>query len=63
MMEEGGDCKEVVTQLSAVRSCVDRAIWSIVSDNLVECVRNAEGDPSKMNESMQEAVNLLAKSR
>ncbi len=63
MMEEGKDCKEVITQLSAVRSGVDRAIGVIVSENLVECVRNAEGDHSKMNESVQEAVNLLVKSR
>ena len=63
MMEEGKDCKDVITQLSAVRSGVDRVIGVIVSENLVECVRNAEGDHSKMNESVQEAVNLLVKSR
>ena len=63
MMEEGKDCKDVITQLSAVRSGVDRAIGVIVSENLVECVRNAEGDDSKMNQSVQEAVNLLVKSR
>lgn len=63
MMEEGKDCKEVITQLSAVRSGVDRTIGVIVSENLVECVQNAEGDQSKMNEFVQEAVNLLVKSR
>ena len=63
MMEEGKDCKEVITQLSAVRSGVDRAIGVIVSENLVECVRDADGDFSVMNESIQDAVNLLVKSR
>jgi len=63
MMEEGKNCKEVITQLSAVRSGVDRAIGVIVSENLVECVRNAEGDTLQINESIQEAVNLLVKSR
>lgn len=63
MMEDGKDCKEVITQLSAVRSGVDRTIGVIVSENLVECVQNAEHDASKMNESIQEAVNLLVKSR
>ena len=63
MMEEGKDCKEVITQLSAVRSGVDRAIGVIVSENLVECVHKAEGDSSKLNESIQDAVNLLVKSR
>ena len=63
MMEEDKDCKEVITQLSAVRSGVDRTIGVIVSGNLVECVQNAEQDSTKMNESIQEAVNLLVKSR
>lgn len=38
MMEEEKDCKDVITQLSAVRSAVDRTIGVIVTDNLVECL-------------------------
>lgn len=63
MMEEGKDCKEVVTQLSAVRSAVDRTIGVIVSNNLLECVQNAEGDSDKVNEVIQEAIDLIVKSR
>ncbi|MNC78890.1 regulator protein FrmR [compost metagenome] len=63
MMDEGKDCKEVITQLSAVRSGLDHAIGVIVSENLVECVQNSEGDHSHVNDSIQEAVNLLVKSR
>ncbi len=63
MMEEGKDCKEVITQLSAVRSGVDRVIGIVVSENLVECVIQSEGDTARLNESIQEAVNLLVKSR
>ncbi|WP_249671203.1 metal-sensing transcriptional repressor, partial [Bacillus thuringiensis] len=44
MMEEGKDCKAVITQLSAVRSAVDSTVGVIVSTNLLECVQNAEGD-------------------
>lgn len=63
MMDEGKDCKAVITQLSAVRSGVDRAIGLIVSQNLLECIREAEGDEQAVNESIQEAVNLFVKSR
>jgi DNA-binding FrmR family transcriptional regulator len=63
MMEEEKDCKAVITQLSAVRSAVDRTVGVIVSTNLLECVQNAEGDDEKMNEAIQEAVNLVVKSR
>jgi len=63
MMEENKDCKEVITQLSAVRSAVDRTMGVIVSSNLVECVQEAEKKGEKTNELINEAVNLLVKSR
>ena len=63
MMEEDKDCKEVITQLSAVRSAVDRTIGVIVSSNLVECVQEAEQNGENMDELIKEAVNLLVKSR
>ena len=63
MMEEGKDCQDVITQLSAVRSGIERAIGLIVSENLVECVRAAEGNEEQVNESIAEAVKLLVKSR
>ncbi|WP_160726023.1 metal-sensitive transcriptional regulator [Bacillus sp. USDA818B3_A] len=64
MMEENKDCKEVITQLSAARTAIDRTIGVIVSSNLVECVQRANdtGDKS-MEELVAEAVNLLVKSR
>ena len=63
MMEEGQDCKDVITQLSAVRSGVDRTIGVIVGTNLVEGVRKAEGNQDKMDELIEEAMNLLVKTR
>lgn len=63
MMEDNKDCKEVITQLSAVRSAVDRTIGVIVSSNLVECVQDAEKNGEKTDELIKEAVNLLVKSR
>lgn len=63
MMEEQKDCKEVITQLSAVRSAVDRTGGVIVSSNLVECVLEAEQRGEKADELIKEAVNLLVKSR
>ncbi|PLR82196.1 cytoplasmic protein [Bacillus canaveralius] len=64
MMEEDKDCKEVITQLSAARTAIDRTIGVIVSSNLVECVRNANDNGEKNTEELlKEAVNLLVKSR
>ncbi len=63
MMEEEQDCKEVITQLSAVRSGVDRTIGVIVTNNLMDCVVNAEGDEAQLNTVVQQAMNLVIKSR
>ncbi|MFO1445187.1 metal-sensitive transcriptional regulator [Bacillus sp. Bva_UNVM-123] len=64
MMEEDQDCKDVITQLSAARTAIDRTIGVIVSSNLVECVKHAEENGEKSTEELvKEAVNLLVKSR
>jgi DNA-binding FrmR family transcriptional regulator len=63
MMESGKDCSDVVTQLSAVRSSIDRAMGIIVAENLVSCVNDQEKDGMSKEESVQQAINLLVKSR
>ncbi|PEX82414.1 metal-sensitive transcriptional regulator, partial [Bacillus cereus] len=40
MMEEDKDCKDIVTQLSASRSAIDRTIGLIVAENLEQCLRD-----------------------
>lgn len=64
MMEEGKDCKQVITQLSAARSAIDRTIGLVVSTNLVHCIQGEGNQEDKTHEELiQEAVNLLVKSR
>ncbi len=63
MMEEEKDCKEVITQLSAARTAIDRTIGVIVSANLVECVEKASEEGRDTEQLVKEAVNLLVKSR
>ncbi|MGN7476349.1 metal-sensitive transcriptional regulator [Solibacillus silvestris] len=63
MMEEEKDCKEVITQLSAVRSAVDRTIGVIVTDNLIECISKEDAKTLDKNAMVKQAVDLLVKSR
>lgn len=63
MMEEEQDCKDVVSQISAVRSAADKAIAYIVAVNLEQCIieeKEAGRDSSKV---VKQAVELLVKSR
>ena len=63
MIEEGKERSDIVTQLSAVRSSIDRAISLIVAENLVECVQENIKEGSTGEESIQQAIQLLMKSR
>lgn len=65
MMEEEQDCKDIVTQLSASRAAIDRAIGVIVSNNLISCVQNKNISAENLSEEelVKEAVDLLVKSR
>ncbi len=64
MIEEGRHCKDVVTQLSAAKNALNRTMNVIVSENLVECVKEAMDDPDQDTDALvKEAVELLNKSR
>ena len=63
MMEEGSECKDVITQMSAARTAMDRTMGVVVSSNLVECVRRAEEEGEDTADYVNQAVNLLVKSR
>jgi DNA-binding FrmR family transcriptional regulator len=46
MIEEGRDCKEIVTQLAAVNHAVDRAGFAIIASGLKQCLNEPDGaDP------------------
>jgi len=63
MMEREAPCKEVVTQLSAIRSAVDRSIAIIVAANLEQCLLEQDPGSKERSRLVQEAVELLIKSR
>ena len=42
MLEEGRDCKDVVTQLSAMSKALDRAGFAIIASGLEQCLTNPD---------------------
>ena len=44
MIEQGRDCKDVVTQLAAVSRALDRAGFKIVATGLRECITGVDPD-------------------
>ena len=59
MIEQGRDCKDVVTQLAAVSRALDRAGFKIVATGLKECVSGAKaGGATRMTEAELEKLFL-----
>ena len=48
-VEAGGSCKDVVTQLAAVSSALDRAGFTIVSSAMRDCIADTDTDPDTDN--------------
>jgi DNA-binding FrmR family transcriptional regulator len=62
MIEQGRDCKDVVTQLAAVSRALDRAGFKIVATGLRECVSGADakGNPPMTEAELEKLFLALA---
>jgi DNA-binding FrmR family transcriptional regulator len=59
MIEQGRDCKDVVTQLAAVSRALDRAGFKIVATGLKECVTGTTANgTTPLNEAELEKLFL-----
>ncbi|GAB3377171.1 metal-sensitive transcriptional regulator [Amycolatopsis echigonensis] len=59
MIDEGRDCKDVVTQLAAVSRALDRAGFKIIASGLRECLTtDGTGDENPMTEEQLEKLFL-----
>ena len=61
MMESGEECIDVVTQLTAVRSSVERVIELMITENLTECLNHPLDDPKAQKERLEKAVQYFIK--
>lgn len=63
MMEQEKDCRDVITQLSAIRSAVDRVVMYVVGENMEHCIRDEIAGGGSADRVIKEAIDLLMKSR
>lgn len=61
MMEEERDCVDIITQLTAVRSSVDRIIELMITENLTSCINDPLEDPQAQKERLEKAIKYLIK--
>ena len=63
MIEEERDCIDIITQLSAVRSSVDRVIELLITENLMECINNPLKNSIEQKEKIEKAIKYIVKSK
>ena len=63
MIEEERDCMDIMIQLSAVRSSVDRVIELLITENLLECINNPTKNPKEHKERIEKAIQYLVKKK
>lgn len=63
MMDRQVECGDLVTQLSAVRSALDRLSMHILGSNLESCINNERLTGSPNDEEIAKAMNLIMRIR
>jgi DNA-binding FrmR family transcriptional regulator len=63
MIENEKGCKDVISQLCAVRSAVDKTIATIVASNLAAAVIEKQLSGGNINKAVDDAIDLLVKSK
>ena len=62
MVEEERDCREIIQQLTAVRSAVNAATLAFLQDYATNCITAMdETDPSERGRIVSEMITLLGK--
>ncbi|MEK6189523.1 MAG: metal-sensitive transcriptional regulator [Carnobacterium alterfunditum] len=61
MIDEDKECIDIITQLSAVRSSIDRVMGMIVADNLKDCFENPQTDAQNQAGKIDQAIAMIIK--
>ncbi len=59
MVEDGEDCEDIVTQLSAVHSALEGVTKLVMANFFMTCLEEAREKGESQEEAMERFVNLL----
>jgi len=60
MLEEGRNCDEIITQMSAVSKAVNTAAFTLISASLKECIVENKKNSDAVTEKLQKLFLSLA---
>ena len=61
MIEDDKECIDIVTQLTAVRSSINRTMGIVISNKINQIIENTVEDKEKQEEKLQKALELIIK--
>lgn len=61
MITDGKECSEIIPQLNAVKSSVDRIKGVMVAENLKDCLENPANDKETQDEKIARAIEMIVK--
>ncbi len=61
MIEDDKECIDIVTQLTAVRSSINRTMGIVISKKINQIIENPVEDKEKQEEKLQKALELIIK--
>ena len=61
MIEDDKECIDIVTQLTAVRSSINRTMSIVISNKINQIIENPVKDKEKQEEKLQKALELIIK--
>ena len=60
MLEEGQECADIVTQMSAVSKAVNTAAFTLISSSLKECIEEGKSNSEAVTAQLQKLFLSLA---
>lgn len=61
MIDDDQECIDIVTQLTAVRSSINRTMGLVISQKIRQVMETPLEDQQEQEEKIQEALNLIIK--
>ena len=61
MIEDEQECIDIVTQLTAVRSSINRTMGLVMSNRITRALQDPNLDLAQLEEKLQQALDLIVK--
>ncbi|MBY5035244.1 metal-sensitive transcriptional regulator [Streptococcus gallolyticus] len=61
MIEEEQECIDIVTQLTAVRSSINRTLGLVIGNKITQVIENPVDDKEEQEQKIQQALDLIVK--